>query len=203
MVHLTKIYTRTGDQGTTRLSDNAQVDKFDSRVMAYGDVDEANSILGVALASGGLQDATVAILQQVQHELFDVGADLSTPIDPEASIEPLRITGPAVDRLEHWCDQMGDSLPPLRSFILPTGPRPAVAFLHLARTVLRRAERQGWAAANEVGLDGAGGISAVALRYLNRLSDLLFILARAEATSGGEDADGETLWVPGASRQHH
>ncbi|MDN5570798.1 MAG: cob(I)yrinic acid a,c-diamide adenosyltransferase [Propionibacteriaceae bacterium] len=195
MVNLTRIYTRTGDAGTTRLSDMSQVAKTDLRVEAYGAVDEANCILGVALTTTTVPDAVSAALAEIQNELFDVGADLSTPVVPEPEWPPLRIEQPSIDRLEGWCDAFGDPLPNLVSFILPGGT-PAGAQLHLARTVVRRAERAGWAAAEAHGLAPAsGGVNPLALTYLNRLSDLLFILARA--VNG--DA-GDVLWVPGKDR---
>lgn len=199
MVNLTRIYTRTGDAGRTRLSDMSTVSKTDTRVEAYGHVDEANCVIGVALATGQLPDAVAAALREVQNELFDVGADLSNPVVAHPSWEPLRVVQASVDRLEAWCDEFGANLPDLRSFILPGGSL-AGAHLHLARTVVRRAEREGWRAAEEYGFGpredgGPGGLNPLALTYLNRLSDLLFILARA--TDGPDD---EVLWVPGKDR---
>jgi cob(I)alamin adenosyltransferase len=203
MVRLTRIYTRTGDAGQTRLSDLSPVDKTDPRVEAYGDVDEANSAIGVALAVGGLPDDVAAVLRNVQNEMFDLGADLSTPLRaPTSTDQPaeLRITQEYVDRLEAWCDQFGDPLPSLKSFILPGGS-PAAAQLHVARTVVRRAERAAWVAAQAYGTDAVadaerpGGISALAITYLNRLSDLLFILTRVV-----NRPDGDVLWVPGGDR---
>lgn len=206
MVNLTRIYTRTGDQGETRLSDNSVSHKTDPRVMAYGDVDEANAQIGVALATGELPDDVAAALRIVQNELFDVGADLSNPLQENPEWEPLRILDPSVERLEQWCDQFGDPLPNLRSFVLPGGSV-AAAHLHVARTVTRRAERQGWLAAEQYGLDQfgsqderQGGVSSAALRYLNRLSDLLFIMSRSVLTQAGEHPDREVLWVPGGER---
>jgi cob(I)alamin adenosyltransferase len=203
MVRLTRIYTRTGDAGQTRLSDLSPVDKTDPRVEAYGDVDEANSAIGVALAVGGLPDEVAAVLRRVQNEMFDLGADLSTPLRaPTSTDQPLelRITQEYVDRLEAWCDQFGDPLPSLKSFILPGGS-PAAAQLHVARTVVRRAERAAWVAVQAYGTDAVddaerpGGISALAITYLNRLSDLLFILTRVV-----NRPDGDVLWVPGGDR---
>jgi cob(I)alamin adenosyltransferase len=203
MVRLTRIYTRTGDAGQTRLSDLSPVDKTDPRVEAYGDVDEANSAIGVALAVGGLPDDVAAVLRNVQNEMFDLGADLSTPLRaPTSTDQPaeLRITQEYVDRLEAWCDQFGDPLPSLKSFILPGGS-PAAAQLHVARTVVRRAERAAWVAVQAYGTDAVadaerpGGISALAITYLNRLSDLLFILTRV-----ANRPDGDVLWVPGGDR---
>jgi cob(I)alamin adenosyltransferase len=206
MVRLTRIYTRTGDGGSTRLSDMSAARKSDPRVEAYGDVDEANSVIGVALATGQLPEPVAAVLGSLQNELFDLGADLSNPMrsdptDGTAAWEPLRITQDYVDRLEHWCDQFSDPLPALTSFILPGGSM-AAAQLHVARTVTRRAERRAWAAVERYGTDAVsddalpGGINLLALTYLNRLSDLLFILIRVV-----NGRDGEVLWVPGGERR--
>lgn len=200
MVNLTRIYTRTGDAGQTRLSDASLAAKTDPRVDAYGHVDEANCVLGIALATGGIPDAVTSALREVQNELFDVGADLSNPVVENPQWEPLRIIQPSVDRLEGWCDAFSEGLPDLRSFILPGGSL-AGSYLHLARTVVRRAERAGWRAAETYGLGvqaegSAGGVNQLALTYLNRLSDLLFIVARA--TDGPA---GEVLWVPGKDRE--
>jgi cob(I)alamin adenosyltransferase len=202
MVRLTRIYTRTGDAGQTRLSDMSVAGKQDVRVEAYGDVDEANSVLGIALASEGLPGHVAAVLKAIQNELFDLGADLSNPLRPvpEGKRAPLRITQADVDRLETWCDRFGDQLPDLTSFILPGGA-PAAAHLHLARTVVRRAERAAWAAVGAYGTeeaaddDSPGGVNVLAITYLNRLSDLLFILTRAV-----NGPDGDVLWVPGGER---
>jgi len=200
VVQLTRIYTRTGDQGQTRLSDMSSADKSDPRVSAYGDVDEANSALGVVLAFGGLPDEVALVLRTIQNEMFDLGADLSNPLAADPPYEPLRVTQEYVDRLEGWCDTFGDPLPSLRSFILPGGT-PAAAYLHVARTVTRRAERSAWVAAARYGTDQAteeapGGVNLLAVRYLNRLSDLLFILTRV--VNGTE---GEVLWTPGGDRR--
>ncbi len=199
MVNLTRIYTRTGDAGSTRLSDFSETAKTDPRVQAYGHVDEANSVIGIVLTQDDLPAEIAAVLRHVQNELFDCGADLSNPLKTEQD-DALRIIQPYVDRLEQWCDQFSEALPPLTSFILPGGS-PASAWLQLARTVVRRAERTGWAAAsiygNKPAEDGhCGGVNLVALAYLNRLSDLLFILARV----AGQGA-GEVLWVPGKDRE--
>jgi cob(I)alamin adenosyltransferase len=206
MVHLTRIYTKTGDHGQTRLVDNSVVDKTDERVEAYGTVDELNAILGLVLA-GGLPAPVALVLTHVQQELFDLGADLANPVDPTATGPVLRIEADQVTRLERWCDEFGDGLSPLRSFILPGGS-PGGAWLHLARTVCRRAERSAWraaaahgaseAAADRTVLAGSGseaGVNPAALAYLNRLSDLLFILSRVV---NGQTR--ETLWVPGGER---
>ena len=188
MVNLTRIYTRTGDDGTTSLGDMSRTTKTDLRLEAYADVDEANSSLGVALASGGLGDDIVELLTAVQNDLFDVGADLCTPIVPNSQYPPLRITPDYVDRLEKACDTYNARLEPLRSFILPGGSLGA-AQLHVARTVARRAERATWRAIEEYG-DSINPLTAL---YLNRLSDLLFILARCANVDGA----GDVLWQPG------
>jgi cob(I)alamin adenosyltransferase len=201
MVRLTRIYTRTGDGGSTRLSDMSAARKSDPRVEAYGDVDEANSVIGVALATGQLPEPVAAVLHALQNELFDLGADLSTPVRPDPPWEPLRITQDYVDRLEHWCDEFSEPLPALTSFILPGGSMGA-AQLHVARTVTRRAERRAWSAVELYGTEPVaddarpGGVNPLALTYLNRLSDLLFILIRVV-----NGRDGEVLWVPGGERR--
>lgn len=188
-VHLTRIYTRVGDDGTTALGDMSRVRKTDPRLAAYADVDEANAAIGVALALGELPDDIAAVLRTVQNDLFDVGADLSTPVAPEPAHEPLRVTDAYVQRLERACDEFNARLAKLTSFILPGGTAGA-ALLHVARTVTRRAERSTWAlleAQRET-------TDPTAARYLNRLSDLLFILARCA------NPDGDVLWQPGANR---
>jgi cob(I)alamin adenosyltransferase len=190
MVNLTKIYTRTGDRGETRLGDMSVTSKTDSRLEAYANVDEANSVIGIALATGGLEDEVVAVLTTVQNDLFDVGADLCTPVVEDPEYPPLRIEQFYVDRLEAWCDQFNEELPKLRSFIL-NGGTPGAAHLHLARTVTRRAERAGWVAFAE----HEETMNVLALTYLNRLSDLLFILARH-----ANRANGDVLWKPGGER---
>ena len=203
MVRLTRIYTRTGDSGKTQLSDLSPISKTDPRVEAYGDVDEANSAIGIALASGGLSKDVAAVLRAVQNEMFDVGADLSNPLrvaDSADNPPQLRITQEYIDRLEAWCDQFGDPLPNLTSFILPGGS-PAAAQLHLARTVVRRAERAAWLAVQAYGAEPIadkerpGGVNTLAITYLNRLSDLLFILTRVV-----NGPDGDVLWIPGGDR---
>lgn len=199
MVNLTRIYTRTGDGGQTRLSDMSLAAKTDPRVAAYGDVDEANSAIGVVLATGELPDEIAEVLRHIQNEMFDVGADLSNPLTANPTYEPLRVIQEYVDRLEAWCDHFAEPLPKLRSFILPGGT-PAAAYLHIARTVTRRAERSAWQAVERYGTAQAddqhpGGINLLAVTYLNRLSDLLFILTRA--TNG---TAGDILWVPGGER---
>lgn len=192
MVNLTRIYTRTGDDGTTSLGDMSRTTKTDPRLEAYADVDEANSSIGVAIASGGLDEDIVELLTGVQNDLFDVGADLCTPIIPEPEYPPLRITPEYVDRLEAACDVYNARLEPLRSFILPGGTLGA-AQLHVARTVTRRAERATWRAIEEYG----ESINPLTALYLNRLSDLLFILARCANLGIG----GDVLWQPGGGRK--
>ena len=201
MVNLTRIYTRTGDAGSTRLSDNSVASKTDLRVEAYGDVDEANSAIGVALAMGDLPEKIASVLQLIQNELFDVGADLSTPLVTDPQWEPLRVIQDYIDRLEAWCDEFSTDLPNLRSFILPGGTL-AGAQLHVCRTIVRRAERTAWRAVEQYGTEAGtqeqpGGVHTLAITYLNRLSDLLFILSRA-----ANGADGAVLWVPGGARSN-
>jgi cob(I)alamin adenosyltransferase len=190
MVNLTKIYTRTGDAGATRLGDMSETTKTDLRLAAYADVDEANCAIGAALALGQLDADVVEVLTRVQNELFDVGADLCTPVVADPEFPPLRVEPEYVDRLETWCDHYNEALTPLRSFILPGGTAGA-ALLHVARTVVRRSERSAWAA-YELHADT---MNPVALRYLNRLSDLLFILARS-----ANRTNGDVLWQPGGDR---
>lgn len=185
-IHLTRIYTRTGDDGTTGLSDFSRVSKTDTRLVAYADCDEANSAIGVAIALGAPDEEIAGVLRQIQNDLFDAGADLSTPVVENPEHPPLRITQAYVDRLEGWCDKYNAPLPALNSFVLPGGS-PLSALLHLARTVVRRAERSAWAAV-EAHQDG---VSLLPAKYLNRLSDLLFILSRAA------NAGGDVLWRPG------
>jgi len=194
MVNLTRIYTRTGDDGTTALGDMSRVGKNDLRLHAYADTDEANSAIGVAIALGGLDDDIRALLTVVQNDLFDVGADLCTPVVGDPEYPPLRVQQSYVDRLETACDEYNARLEPLRSFILPGGT-PASAYLHVARTVSRRAERAIWAAVEAYGTQPDGGVSPLAARYLNRLSDLLFILCRT-----ANAATGDILWKPGGGR---
>jgi cob(I)alamin adenosyltransferase len=201
VVRLTRIYTRTGDGGDTRLADMSVARKTDPRVEAYGDVDETNSALGVALALGDLSAEVTAVLRTLQNELFDLGADLSKPLRPADPEQPeLRITQDAIDRIEGWCDEFSAPLGSLTSFILPGGVAGA-AQLHVARTVARRAERAAWVAAEAYGTepvadpDRPGGVNPLAITYLNRLSDLLFILTRV--VNGTE---GDVLWIPGGQR---
>jgi cob(I)alamin adenosyltransferase len=185
-VHLSRIYTRTGDDGTSGLGDFSRVPKTDPRLVAYADVDEANCALGVALALGSLPHNLVTVLRQVQNDLFDVGADLCTPIVEDPKHPPLRIEENYVTRLEGWCDEFNAPLPKLDSFILPGGT-PGAALLHTARVVTRRAERSTWAL---LAVD-AERTNILTARYLNRLSDLLFILGRVA------NPDGDVLWSPG------
>ncbi|WP_328391347.1 cob(I)yrinic acid a,c-diamide adenosyltransferase [Nocardia sp. NBC_00416] len=188
-VHLTRIYTRTGDDGTTGLSDFSRVPKTDPRLVAYADCDEANAALGVAIALGSPDPALTAVLRGVQNDLFDAGADLSTPVVADPTYPPLRITPGYIERLEAWCDQFNAELAPLDSFILPGGT-PLAALLHTARTVVRRAERSAWAAVETYPQD----TSVLPAKYLNRLSDLLFILSRYTNPAG------DVLWQPGGGR---
>jgi cob(I)alamin adenosyltransferase len=190
MVNLTRIYTRTGDAGSTRLGDMSETSKTDRRLAAYADVDEANAHLGVALAQGGLDAEVIALLTRVQNDLFDVGADFATPVVENPEFPPLRVEQDYVDRLEGWCDHYNEGLSNLRSFVLNGGTTGA-ALLHVARTVVRRAERSAWAAYAE----HADTMNVLAIMYLNRLSDLLFILARH-----ANKEQGDVLWIPGGDR---
>ena len=185
-VRLTRIYTRGGDAGETSLGDGSRVSKLDPRIAAYGAVDELNAAVGVVLA-GDVPDVIRAVLERVQNELFDLGADLSVPAHVE---DRLRIEQALIDRLEADCDRFNADLPELRSFVLPGGARAAAA-LHVARTICRRAEREAIAASEAV------EIRPLIVPYLNRLSDLLFILSRAANAAAGRD---EPLWKPGATR---
>ena len=194
MVNLTRIYTRTGDDGTTALGDMSRTSKNDPRLIAFADVDEANSQLGVVIATGSLPREVVALLTRIQNDLFDVGADLCTPVVKDPPFEPLRVEQSYVDALEDACDTYNEGLPNLRSFVLPAGTRAAAA-LHVARTVVRRAERSTWAAL-EVHGESMNPLTAT---YLNRLSDLLFILSRV-ANTEEHGGPGDVLWTPGANR---
>jgi cob(I)alamin adenosyltransferase len=187
-VHLTRIYTKTGDAGTTALGDGSRVNKTDPRIEAYADVDETNAAIGVALALGDLPEELRAILQSVQNDLFDVGADLCSPIVQDPPWPVLRITETYVTRLEGWCDEFNEPLPKLNSFILPGGTRGA-ALLHVARTITRRAERRTWALLEA----DPQRTNPLAAKYLNRLSDLLFIVSRTA------NPDGDVTWVPGGA----
>ncbi len=185
-VRLTRIYTRTGDTGETSLGDGSRVPKVDPRIQAFGAVDELNSLVGLALA-GGVPPAQREVLVRIQNELFDVGADLSVPFDVPGR---LRVEQASIDRLEADCDRFNAGLEPLKSFVLPGGSEWA-ARLHVARAVCRRAEREALDAS------GLAPVNPLAVVYLNRLSDLLFILARAANAAAGAD---EPLWRPGGER---
>jgi len=187
MVNLTRIYTRTGDDGTTSLGDMSRTGKNDPRLRAYADVDEANCAIGVVLAHGGLDDDVRSLLTAIQNDLFDVGADLCTPVVDKPEHPPLLQPASYVVSLEPACDEYNSRLEPLRSLVLPGGT-PAAAYLHVARTVVRRAERSTWAALDMY----HGGMNPLTAAYLNRLSDLLFILGRV--ANAGDDI----LWQPGA-----
>jgi cob(I)alamin adenosyltransferase len=182
-VNLTRIYTRLGDGGETHLGDMSRVPKTHPRIEAYGTVDELNSWLGVVLTVAGLPETYAQWLQRIQNDLFDLGADIAAPEDPQR--ERLRVLPAQTEWLEQRCDEVNATLKPLKSFVLPGGTA-AAAHLHVARTVCRRAERLAISVGEELNVE--------VVRYLNRLSDLLFILARG--ANGGE----EPLWVPGASR---
>ncbi len=201
MVNLTRIYTRTGDDGSTSLGDLSRTRKTDPRLAAYADANEANAALGVALACGDLPDDVRRVLLRVQNDLFDVGADLSTPLQESYDYPPLRVKEEWVAELEADCDRYLEPLEKLRSFILPGGTA-AAAHLHQALTVVRRAERSTWAAIEAHGTEpgaarGEGGVNPVAATYLNRLSDLLFVLARTANVGVG----GDVLWQPGGGRE--
>jgi cob(I)alamin adenosyltransferase len=203
MVNLTRIYTRTGDDGSTALGDFSRTVKTDPRLTAYADTDEANSSIGVAVTCGALREDVATVLVRIQNDLFDVGADLCTPLAATYEYPPLRVLDIWVDELETDCDRFNGELEKLRSFILPGGT-PGSAYLHVARTVTRRAERSAWAALESYGDQpapegspkGVGGVNPLTAKYLNRLSDLLFILGRvANLTIGGD-----VLWQPGGGR---
>ena len=190
-VVLSRIYTRTGDDGTTSLVDRNRVDKTDSRLAAYADTDEANCAIGMAVTFGQLPADVTALLGRIQNELFDVGADLANPVSPEPpAYQQLRIDESYVTALESACDEYNAALPVLRSFVLPGGT-PGAALLHTARAVARRAERSAWGAVRDHGET----VSVWPAKYLNRLSDLLFILARAANAERGD-----VLWRPGGDR---
>ncbi|RBY87299.1 cob(I)yrinic acid a,c-diamide adenosyltransferase [Blastococcus sp. TBT05-19] len=191
-VRLTRIYTKTGDAGQTHLGDMSRVAKTDPRLVAYADVDEANSVLGVALALGQVDAEIADLLRSIQNDLFDIGADLCTPIAENPAYPPLRITAEYTERLEAACDTYNETLPKLTSFILPGGT-PAAALLHQARVVVRRAERSVWALLEAE----PEQTNAETARYLNRLSDLVFILSRVA------NPDGDILWEPGAHSGVH
>ncbi len=185
-VRLDRIYTRAGDAGQTSLGDGTRVSKADRRIDAYGTIDELNSVVGLVLARG-VADELRPELERIQNELFDLGADLAVPLEDRRR-ERLRVTAEQVEALEELCDRVNENLPPLRSFVLPGGSETA-ALLHVARTVCRRAERL------VVGLAETAALNPATIAYLNRLSDLFFVLARAENVG-----TREPLWRPGASR---
>jgi cob(I)alamin adenosyltransferase len=189
-VVLSRIYTRTGDDGTTALGDGSRAAKTDPRLAAYADVDEANSAIGVAVTVGQLPGDIVRLLIRIQNELFDVGADICRPIAADSPHPALRIDESYVGALERACDEYNEGLPTLRSFVLPGGTAGS-ALLHVARTVVRRAERSTWAALAQ----HRPTMNPLTARYLNRLSDLLFILARR-----ANEPDGDLLWKPGGER---
>jgi cob(I)alamin adenosyltransferase len=186
LVKINRVYTKAGDDGTTRLGDNTKALKTDLRIEAYADVDEANSAIGVAITLGELKKQSVEILLKIQNDLFDVGADIATPIN--SSTSQLRVTPEYINWLENSIDTINSTLPPLNSFILPSGSKGA-ALLHLARTVVRRAERSVWTALEKHEVC----MTELPPKYLNRLSDLLFVMAR-------QNNDNEVLWVPGKDR---
>lgn len=188
-MHITRVYTRTGDDGTTGLSDFSRVPKTDPRLVAYADVEEANAAIGVAIALGKPSAAVHETLLHIQNDLFDAGADLATPVAENPEFPPLRITADYIDRVEAWCDAYNEELAPLNSFILPGGS-PLSALLHVARTATRRAERSAWAALDAY----PDGVSVLPAKYLNRLSDLMFVLCRVA------NSDGDVLWRPGGDR---
>ncbi|HVV75361.1 MAG TPA: cob(I)yrinic acid a,c-diamide adenosyltransferase [Mycobacteriales bacterium] len=189
-VHLTRIYTRTGDDGTTGLGDMSRAAKASPRVVAYGDVDEANSSIGAAIALGGLDADMAELLTTVQNDLFDVGADLCTPIVADPKWVPLRVEPSYVERLEAACDTFNARIEPMDSFVLPGGT-PGAALLHVARTIARRAERAVWTLIDEE----PEATNVLTAKYLNRLSDLLFILARVANLP-----TGDVKWTPAAGR---
>lgn len=189
-VVLSRIYTRTGDDGTTALGDMSRARKTDPRLAAYADTDEANCAIGVAVTMGQLPDDISQLLVRIQNELFDVGADLCNPVTEDPAYPPLRVDETYISGLEQACDQYNEGLPVLRSFILPGGTTGS-ALLHVARTVVRRAERSTWAALEAHG-DTMNPLTA---QYLNRLSDLLFILGRRANLQAGD-----LLWKPGGER---
>ncbi|GAA2422730.1 cob(I)yrinic acid a,c-diamide adenosyltransferase [Actinomadura vinacea] len=197
-VVLSQIYTRAGDDGSTHLGDMSRTSKSDLRLAAYADTEEANAAIGAAIALGSLPEPLVTLLTRVQNDMFDVGADLARPVVPDTGVPALRVDDSYIDRLEAACDEHNADLPALRSFIIPGGT-PGAALLHVARTVTRRAERSAWAAIERHGAtlvgDREGGVNPLTARYLNRLSDLLFILCRV-ANAG----HGDLLWKPGGER---
>ncbi len=195
-VRINRVYTRTGDDGSTGLGDFSRTRKTDVRLAAYADADETGAVLGVAITTSALPDDVAVLLQRIQNDLFDVGADLCLPLAQEYAYEPLRVRPEWVSELEEAIDRYNDKLPKLTTFVLAGGTAQA-AHLHLARTVSRRAERSVWAAIEEYGADVDGGVNSLAAQYLNRLSDLLFVLARYVNVAAGRD---DALWQPGGGR---
>ena len=188
MVKIDKIYTRGGDKGETSLTDGTRAKKYNQRIEAYGTVDESNATIGLArMHTQGSEDD---MLSRIQNDLFDLGADVSMPTGSKFEDSALRVTQEQVDRLEHEIDQMNENISPLNSFVLPGGSK-ASAYLHLSRTIVRRAERLLVSAAEEV------EISPITIKYLNRLSDHLFIMSRKT----NDDGKGDVLWTPGENRQ--
>jgi cob(I)alamin adenosyltransferase len=202
VVNLTKIYTRTGDDGSTALGDFSRTSKTDPRLAAYADANEANAAIGVVVAAeragtggGDLGEDVLTALVRIQNDLFDVGADLCMPLKAEYDYPPLRVQPEWIDELEADCDRYNADLPNLRSFILPGGTLTS-AHLHVATTTVRRAERSAWRAIETYGDGADGGVNVLTAKYLNRLSDLLFILARY----ANRNAGGDVLWQPGGGR---
>ena len=193
-VRINRVYTRTGDDGTTGLGDFSRTSKTDPRLAAYADTDEAGAVLGVAVTAADLPGDVETLLLRVQNDLFDVGADLCLPLAETYAYPPLRVQAAWVDELETAIDAYNDELPKLTTFVLAGGTA-AAARLHVARTVVRRAERSVWVAAEAHGLDVPGGVNGLAAAYLNRLSDLLFVLARYVNRDSGD-----LLWQPGGGR---
>lgn len=187
-VRINRVYTKVGDDGTTALGDGTRIPKTDPRIGAYAEAEETNTAIGIAIELGSLPTELTNVLRSVQNDLFDVGADLATPIAESPKYPPLRVTDEYIERLEGWCDQFNEPLPKLQSFILPGGSGGA-ALLHNSRTVARRAERAGWTLIEH----DPDYTNTLAVKYLNRLSDLLFILAR-HSTS-----EGDVLWQPGGT----
>jgi len=208
MVNITRVYTRTGDDGTTHLGDFSRTSKTDPRLCAYADANEANAAIGIAVACGDLPEEVDATLRRIQNELFDVGADLCNPLvagEESAEYPPLRMRAEWIEDLETDCDRYNEQVEKLRSFILPGGSTGS-AYLHLACTITRRAERSTWSAIQAYGTEPAaqakdpdhpGGVNPFTAKYLNRLSDLLFILARVANVGRG----GDVLWQPGGGRE--
>lgn len=194
-VRINRVYTRTGDDGTTGLGDFSRTPKTDERLAAYADTDETGAVLGVMLTTTTVDDDVAALVLRIQNDLFDVGADLCLPLAESYAYEPLRVREEWVAELESAIDSYNDALPKLTSFVL-AGGTPASAHLHQARTIARRAERSTWAAIEKYGADQHGGVNGLTARYLNRLSDLLFVLARYVNRE-----QGDVTWKPGGGRE--